>query len=197
MYRATPLIDRVLDGWSAIELDAWIGTLPQPRTMAMEATIFTGWIYDHPLPHAEAVEVAHPLMLRAIALAKKKNDKIDASKLADCLRCDCLPKCHMASTEIRDRRRVLRYRHLLVRHWSARTLAACADCTALIINPIVYPEVSIGFSTIEALDAALPLASYERESSAVGSRFPRRQMMPNGPARAAPAEFQITERATR
>src|ERR1700760_1442142 len=97
------------------ELDAWIRTLPQPRMMAMEATIFTGWIYDHLLPHAEKVKVAHPVMLRAIAAAKKKNDKIDASKIADCLRCDFLPECHMASTEIRDRRRTLRYRNLLVR----------------------------------------------------------------------------------
>src|SRR5579862_6657579 len=82
--------------------------------MAREAMIFTGWIYDL-LPHAEQVKVAHPLMLRAIAAAKKKNDKIDASKIADCLRCDFLPECHMASTEIRDRRRTLRYRNLLVR----------------------------------------------------------------------------------
>jgi transposase len=81
----------------------------------MEATIFTGWIYDHPLPHADKVKVAHPLMLRAIAAAKKKNDKIDAAKIADCLRCDFLPECHMAPTEIRDRRRTLRYRNLLVR----------------------------------------------------------------------------------
>src|SRR6202163_851470 len=81
----------------------------------MEATIFTGWIYDHLLPHAEKVKVAHPLMLRAIAAAKKKNDQIDAGKIADCLRCDFLPECHMVSTEIRDRRRILRYRHLLVR----------------------------------------------------------------------------------
>jgi transposase len=97
------------------DLDAWIRTLPQPRTMAMEATIFTGWIFDHLLPHAAAVKVAHPLMLRPIALAKKKNDKVDASKLADCLRCDFLPECHMASTEIRDRRRILHYRHLAVK----------------------------------------------------------------------------------
>jgi hypothetical protein len=48
--------------------------------------------------------------------------------------------------------------------WSARALAECADRTALIINPIVYAEVSIGFSSIEALDAALPSASYEREA---------------------------------
>src|ERR1700734_2274525 len=97
------------------ELDAWIRTLPQPRTIAMEATIFSGWIYDHLLPHASAIKVAHPLMLRAIAAAKKKNDTIDAAKIADCLRCDFLPECHMASTEIRNRRRVLRYRHLLVK----------------------------------------------------------------------------------
>jgi transposase len=97
------------------ELDAWMETLPQPWTVAMEATIFTGWIYDHLRPHASEVKVAHPLMLRAIAAAKKKNDKVDASKIADCLRCDFLPECYMASTEIRDRRRTLRYRHLLVR----------------------------------------------------------------------------------
>src|SRR6266478_7263295 len=76
------------------ELDAWIKTLPQPRMIAIEATIFTGWIYDHLLPHAEKVKVAHPLMLRAIAAAKKKNDRIDAGKIADCLRCDFLPECH-------------------------------------------------------------------------------------------------------
>jgi hypothetical protein len=32
------------------DLDCWIRTLPQPRTIAMEATIFMGWIYDHLLP---------------------------------------------------------------------------------------------------------------------------------------------------
>jgi len=81
----------------------------------MEATLFSGWIYDYLKPHAAALKVAHPLMLRAIAAAKKKNDRIDASKICDCLRCDFLPECYMASTEIRERRRTLRYRSLLVR----------------------------------------------------------------------------------
>ena len=53
------------------DLDRWMRTLPQPWTAAMEATVFTGWIYDYLLPHAAAVKVAHPLMLRAIAAAKK------------------------------------------------------------------------------------------------------------------------------
>jgi len=62
------------------ELDYWMKTLPQPWTVAMEATIFSGWIYDHLLSHATQIKVAHPLMLRAIAAAKKKNDQIDPSK---------------------------------------------------------------------------------------------------------------------
>ena len=97
-----------------IDLDRWMTALPQPWTAAMEATVFTGWIYDHLKPHAAGLKVAHPLMLRAIAATKKKNDRIDASKIADCLRCDFLPESYMASTEIRERRRTLRYRNLLV-----------------------------------------------------------------------------------
>jgi transposase len=97
------------------DLDHWMKTLPQPWSAAMEATMFTGWIYDHLQPHAAALKVAHPLMLRAIAAAKKKNDRIDANKICDCLRCDFLPECYMASTAIRERRRTLRYRNLLVR----------------------------------------------------------------------------------
>ena len=51
----------------------------QPWRAAMEATMFSGWIYDHLKPHAAGLKVAHPLMLRAIAAAKKKNDRIDAN----------------------------------------------------------------------------------------------------------------------
>jgi hypothetical protein len=39
----------------------WMKTLPWPWTAAMEATIFTAWIYDHLKPHAAAVKVAHRL----------------------------------------------------------------------------------------------------------------------------------------
>ncbi|MGA2849551.1 MAG: type II toxin-antitoxin system VapC family toxin [Terracidiphilus sp.] len=47
--------------------------------------------------------------------------------------------------------------------WSGRALAECADRTRLIINPIIFAEVSIGFATIEALDSALPGSIYVRE----------------------------------
>jgi hypothetical protein len=35
-----------------LDLDHWMKTLPQPWSAAMEATMFTGWIYDHLQPHA-------------------------------------------------------------------------------------------------------------------------------------------------
>jgi transposase len=98
-----------------LAIDAWLAKLPQPWTAAMEATLFTGWIYDYLKPHAGAVKVAHPAMLRAIAAAKKKNDEVDARMIADLLRCNLLPECYMAPSEFRERRRTLRYRNLLVR----------------------------------------------------------------------------------
>jgi transposase len=52
-------------------------------------------------------------MLRAIAAAKRKNDRIDAGKIADCLRRDFLPEYHMTSTAIR--RRTLCYRNLVLK----------------------------------------------------------------------------------
>jgi predicted nucleic acid-binding protein len=48
--------------------------------------------------------------------------------------------------------------------WSGRALAESAEHTTLIINPIIYAEVSVGYATIEELDAALPSALYRRES---------------------------------
>lgn len=97
------------------ELGDWAEALPRPWSGAMEATIFTGWIYDFLQPHADELKVGHSYMLKAICASKKKNDRIDARKLADALRCDLLPECYMAPSAVRDLRQVLRYRSLLVR----------------------------------------------------------------------------------
>jgi predicted nucleic acid-binding protein len=47
--------------------------------------------------------------------------------------------------------------------WSAETLALVADEEVLVINPLVYAEVSVHFETVEALEAALPTDLYRRE----------------------------------
>ena len=96
-------------------LTAWAAAIPHPWIGALEATLFTGWIHDHLAPYAVELQVAHPAMLKAIACGKKKNDSIDAAKISDLLRCNLLPRCYLAPPEMRDLRRVLRYRNLLVR----------------------------------------------------------------------------------
>ena len=63
------------EGWipaTRFDIYRWSKTLPQPWSPAQEATIFTGWIYDHLKPHAAELKVAHPLMRGAIAAAKNK-----------------------------------------------------------------------------------------------------------------------------
>jgi predicted nucleic acid-binding protein len=39
--------------------------------------------------------------------------------------------------------------------WSAMQLQKAADCCSLIINPVIYAEVSVGFKRIEELEEAL------------------------------------------
>ncbi len=92
----------------------WIESLPKPWVAAMEATLFTGWVYDFLKPHAKGLIVAHPEMLKAITAAKKKNDRSDAEKICDLLRVDLLPQCYMAPEPMRELRRVLRYRNHVV-----------------------------------------------------------------------------------
>jgi len=96
-------------------LRQWLTEIPRPWKGAMEATMFTGWVYDFLKPHALELKVAHPEMLKAITAAKKKNDRSDSEKIADLLRVNLLPECYMASEEIRELRRILRYRNMIVR----------------------------------------------------------------------------------
>jgi len=47
--------------------------------------------------------------------------------------------------------------------WSTDALVDAAEAGPLYINPIVYSEVSIRFTTVEALEDALPPQDYRRE----------------------------------
>jgi predicted nucleic acid-binding protein len=48
--------------------------------------------------------------------------------------------------------------------WSAGAVERAADRYRLVINPIIYAEVSIRYSRIEELDAALPKTMFDREA---------------------------------
>ena len=95
-------IDELLNGMGY----AWVG--------AMESTMFTGWIYDYFLKCGHQLKVADPAMIRWIAKSKKKNDRVDAAKIADLLRCDLLPELVMIPPELRELRSILRFRAMMV-----------------------------------------------------------------------------------
>ena len=46
--------------------------------------------------------------------------------------------------------------------WSSTQLQKAADRCSLIINPVIYAEVSIGFQRIEELEDALPSSFFQR-----------------------------------
>jgi predicted nucleic acid-binding protein len=48
--------------------------------------------------------------------------------------------------------------------WSADALSQARDDGELVINPIVYAEVSTGFDRIEDLDDSVPAADFQREA---------------------------------
>jgi predicted nucleic acid-binding protein len=48
--------------------------------------------------------------------------------------------------------------------WSAMAIAKAGESSRLVINPIIYAEISIRYSRIEDLDEALPTAMIHREA---------------------------------
>jgi transposase len=100
---------------SRATLRSWAEGLPEPWCGAMEATLFSAWIYDTLKAYAQRLVMGHPAKMKAITAGKKKSDTIDARTIADLLRCDLLPVCYVFPPEMRDLRRLLRYRNMVVR----------------------------------------------------------------------------------
>lgn len=48
--------------------------------------------------------------------------------------------------------------------WSADQITEALDSGRVVINPIIYAEVSIGYDTVEDLDDLLPAAEFEHEA---------------------------------
>jgi len=82
----------------------------QSCEVVLEAT--RGWefivnVLDE-IPNVQKVHLANPLKAKHICEANYKDDKVDASKLADLLRTNFLPEAYIASKEARHNREVTR-----------------------------------------------------------------------------------------
>lgn len=88
----------------------WLRGFEEPFAICFEASTNYGWLHDHLRKIAARVVVAHPGQLRLIFRAKRKNDRIDAERLAKLLYLDEVPTVHVPSIDVRDWRRLIEHR---------------------------------------------------------------------------------------
>ena len=93
----------------------WLGALPGPVTVGMEATLYWEWLATRLAKHGHTVQVAHAFHVKLIWQARAKTDPIDARKLAELLRVNLFPSIWLPDTDTRERRQLLRGRAFLVR----------------------------------------------------------------------------------
>jgi len=110
--------------------------LCQPCKTVMEATTNYYWMYQLLKGLGCEVVLAHPLKTRAIASAKIKNDRLDATILADLLRADLIPQSYIPSEEIRALREITRQHIRLVQ---ARTRIKI-QCRTLLVKLNLRPS---------------------------------------------------------
>ncbi len=91
-----------------------LGGLSGPFRVCYEASLGYGVLYDALAPIAAEVQVAHPAHLRAIFRSKRKNDRLDARKLAAALFMGQVPRIHVPSREVREWRVMVEHRRKLV-----------------------------------------------------------------------------------
>ena len=75
--------------------------LDQPFAICYEASCGYGHLYEQLRPLAAHLAVAHPGKLRLIYKSKRKNDRVDAHKLAKMLLLDMVPRVHVPHIDIR------------------------------------------------------------------------------------------------
>jgi transposase len=86
----------------------------QPFQICFEASSGYGYIHDRLVRIARRVVVAHAGKLRLIFRSKRKNDRIDAHKLAKLLYLDEVPPAHVPDADVRAWRCMIEHRHALI-----------------------------------------------------------------------------------
>jgi transposase len=82
--------------------------------VCFEASCGYGWLYERLKKMAQKVVVAHPGQLRLIFRSKRKNDRVDAEKLAKLLYLDEVPTVYVPSVQVRSWRAMIEHRQNLL-----------------------------------------------------------------------------------
>ena len=90
------------------------GLEPDTRIVLESSSVWYG-VYRHIQEAGFDVTLSNPVQTKAITYAKIKTDKRDAKTLAELLRLDCIPACHVPSPEEMEQRALARHRKYLVK----------------------------------------------------------------------------------
>jgi transposase len=102
----------VLGGWDRLIEE--LSLLPRPMAVCFEASTGCGVLCERIAPLAQRVEVAHPGQVRLIFKSKKKNDRIDAAKLATLLFLGQVPRAYIPEARVRSWRGLVEFRRATV-----------------------------------------------------------------------------------
>lgn len=88
----------------------YLRSLGQELSVCFEASVGYGPLYEALLAFCRKVQVAHPGNLRLIFRSKRKNDRVDAQKIAKLLYLDEVPAVHVPDQDGRAWRELIEFR---------------------------------------------------------------------------------------
>lgn len=134
-----------------------------PFAICYEASNGYGYLYDGFSRLAQRVVVAHPGQLRLIFRSKRKNDRIDAQRLAKLLFLDEVPPVYVPRQDVRAWRRLIVFRQCLI---DGRTRVKNRLRNLLRQNGIQAPEKlwnKRGLAWLTTLEFPSPTLALERD----------------------------------
>lgn len=164
--------------------------LDEPFSVCYEASVGYGQLYESLRPLAAHVAVAHPGKLRLIYGDKRKNDRVDAAKLAKLLLLDMVPRVHVPHVDVRAWRSLITFRQRVLQQlvraknqvrgvlrehdlagpkwlWSKKQLAWLAS---LPLHPVARLKLDLAVEELTSLTAKIK--RIERELQAYADRHP-------------------------
>lgn len=91
-----------------------LASLGKPLAVVFEAGVGYGAIHDALAGCCRRVVVAHPGRLRLISNTRRKNDRVDARKLAKLLYLGEVPEAHVPTVEVRQWRQLIEQRRTAI-----------------------------------------------------------------------------------
>ena len=144
---------------------AYLRTLEDPFRVCFEASTNYGWMHDELAAIADEVKVAHPGHLRLIFRSKRKNDRLDAERLAKLLFLNELPVIHIPSIDVRSWRKLIENRKRAV---NMRSRIKCTIRAMLRSHGIESPRrqglwSAKGMAWLRELQLPTSVAEFERD----------------------------------